>query len=177
MTPRRIAAALAIILTALVLQATFIAPVSGSLPVSLPAVVLACIALVSGPGTGISLGFAMGLLADLGSEHPAGLLAFAWLALGIACGLLGDQLQGIRQGVLVAGGLAALASTFAGLVLLVVHQPDATLWQVVWHTVPTAVGDVVLALLVLPLVRVSLRSDALRRPVAPSTREWVGLHG
>jgi rod shape-determining protein MreD len=177
MTPRRIAAALAIVLTALVLQATLVAPLTAPLSVSLPAVLVACIALVSGPGTGISLGFSMGLLADLGSEHPAGLLAFTWLILGIACGLLGEQLQRLREGALVAGVLAAAASASAGLLLLVLHQPDATLWQVMWRTIPAAVGDSLLALTLLPLVRVSLRSDALRRPAAPSTREWVGLHG
>lgn len=177
MTPRRIAAALAIILTALVLQATLVAPLAAPFSVSLPAVLVACVALVSGPGTAISLGFSMGLLADLGSEHPAGLLAFTWLILGITCGLLGEQVQRLRDGALLAGGLAAIASASAGLLLLVLHQPDATLWQVLWRTFPTGVGDSLLAFALLPLVRMALRSDALRRPPAPSTREWAGLHG
>ncbi len=177
MTPRRIAAALAIILTALVLQATLIAPVTVPLAVSLPAVVVAAVALVSGPGTGISLGFGMGLLADLGSDHPAGLLALAWLGVGIGCGLLGERLHGLREGAIAAGLASALASTFAGLALLVMHQGNATVGQLVLRSVPTAVGDILLAFAVLPLARIALRSDALRRPAAPSTREWIGLHG
>jgi rod shape-determining protein MreD len=177
MTPRRIAAALAIILTALVLQATLVAPLAAPFAISLPAVSVACVALVSGPGTGISLGFSMGLLADLGSNHPAGLLAFLWLAVGIAAGLLGSELHRLREGAIAAGLMAALASVTAVLLLLLLHQPDATLWQVLWRSIPTALGDSALALLILPVVRVSLSSDALRRPPAPSAREWVGTHG
>lgn len=177
MTPRRIAAAIAAVLTALVLQATFVGPITAPLPVSLPAILVASIALVSGPGTGISIGFATGLLADLGSEHPVGLLALAWLGIGIAAGLLGRQLHGLREGAITAGILAAIASAFTGLVLLVVHHADATLWQVLWHSVPTAIVDVIIAFAVLPIVRAMLRTQALRRPPAPSTREWAGLHG
>jgi cell shape-determining protein MreD len=177
MTPRRIAAAIAAVLTALVLQASFIGPVAVPLPISLPAVLVACIALVSGPGTGISLGFTAGLLADLGSEHPVGLLALAWLGVGVAAGILGEQLHSTREGAVVAGVLAAIASALGGLVLLVVHQADATLWQVGWRAIPAAVGDGVLAFALLPIVRAMLRTPALRRPPAPSTREWVGTNG
>ena len=39
----------------------------------------------------MSVGFSAGLLADLGSHHPAGVLALAWLLLGLGCGLLADR--------------------------------------------------------------------------------------
>jgi rod shape-determining protein MreD len=177
MTPRRIAAALAVVLTALVLQASFVGPILAPLSVSLPAVLVACVALVSGPGTGISLGFATGLLADLGSNHPAGLLAAAWLGVGIGCGLAGRYLQRLRDGALVAGLTAAAASAVVGVVLLVLHRADQTLGEVLWRMFPTALGDAVIAFALLPLVRFMLHTPALRRPPAPSSREWVGLNG
>jgi hypothetical protein len=79
MNRARVAAALAALLTALLLQATLIGPVTMPLPVSLPALLVAAIALVDGPGAGLAFGFAIGLIADLGSEHPAGVLALCWL--------------------------------------------------------------------------------------------------
>ena len=83
MTRSRIAAALAGILTVLLLQATLVAPVCTPFAVSLPAVLVAAVALVDGPATGISFGFAAGLMADLGSRHPAGVLALCWLGVGL----------------------------------------------------------------------------------------------
>ena len=83
MTRARVAAALAAIITALLLQATLVAPVTAPWPVSLPAVLVAAVALVDGPATGMSLGFAAGLVADLGSHHPAGVLALCWLGVGL----------------------------------------------------------------------------------------------
>jgi rod shape-determining protein MreD len=177
MTPRRVAAAMALILTSLILQATLVGPVAAPFSVCLPAVVVGCVALVSGPGTGISLGFATGLLADLGSEHPAGLLAFVWLGVGVCCGLFGQQLRSVRDGALVVGLVGAISSVVAALLLLVLHQQYATLGQTLLRAGPTAVGDVVLALLVLPLVRAMLNTDALRRPPSPSAQVWAGING
>jgi len=177
MTPRRVAAAAALILTALVLQATLIAPVTMPFPVCLPVVVVGCVALVSGPGTGISLGFATGLLADLGSSHPAGLLALLWLGVGIVCGLLGDRLRTLRQGVIVMGVVALASSVLAGALMILIRHPDLTLGQLVVRAAPTAVGDILLAALVLPLARAMLNTDALRRPAAPPSKVWAGIHG
>jgi hypothetical protein len=72
---------LAALLTALLLQATLVGPLAMSVPVSLPAVLVAAVALVDGPATGMSFGFTVGLFADLGSSHPAGVLALSGVKL------------------------------------------------------------------------------------------------
>ncbi len=87
MTPRRVIAAAAAVITVLVLQAVVVSPVAGMVMVSLPAVLVAALAVEAGPSAGMSVGFAAGLLADLSSRHPAGVLALAWLLLGAGCGM------------------------------------------------------------------------------------------
>jgi hypothetical protein len=91
MTAPRWAAGLATLITAMLLQATLIGPLFVPLPASLPLVVIASIALLTGPSTGITLGFAGGLLVDLGSQHPVGVLALTWLGAGLAAGVLGGM--------------------------------------------------------------------------------------
>ena len=103
MTRARVAAALAAILTALLLQATVIAPATVPWPVSLPAVLVAAVALVDGPATGMSFGFAAGLIADLGSHHPAGVLALCWLGVGPAVRDAGRPAAALRRDALIAG--------------------------------------------------------------------------
>ena len=56
----RLFAALAGILTVLVLQATVIGPALAPYPIALPAVLVASVAFVDGAATGMSLGFATG---------------------------------------------------------------------------------------------------------------------
>ena len=149
MNPTRLVAAAAAVLTALLLQAALVGPVSGLVMVSLPAVLVAVVALREGPATGLVLGFVCGLLADLGSTHPAGVLALVWLLLGAACGLARDPHRAVRWQVGV-------------LVLLVVGAAPGGAATLLGHAVLAWPGDLLLGgLLYLP-VRGMLRSQALR---------------
>lgn len=162
MTPARIAAAAAAIGTALLLQATLIAPASGAVPVSLPAVLVAGVGLVNGPATGISLGFAAGLVADLGSSHPAGVLALCWLLVGLVSGTFADRHSLFRDAVATALICAAAAVLGTGLLALT-HSGTAAA-SAVTGFLPSLLGDFLLALVLLPLVRRMLRTERLRPP-------------
>ncbi len=162
MNRARLAAAAAGVLTSLLLQATLIAPVLGSVPVSLPAVLVAAVALVDGPATGMSFGFAAGLTADLGSRHPAGLLALCWLAVGLVCGTVADR-RSLRRDALSAGVVSGLAGAVAVLLLALVHS-SGSLRDAVVYTAPAMLGDVVVAVLIVAIVRRMLATDTLRAP-------------
>lgn len=166
MTPARVAAAAAAIGTALLLQATLIAPASGDVPVSLPAVLVACVGLVNGPATGISLGFAAGLIADLSSSHPAGVLALCWLVVGLVSGTFADRhslLRDAAASAVICAGVGLLATG-----LLALTHSGTTAGTAFTGFLPSLLGDFLLALLLLPLVRRMLRTERLRppRPVA-----------
>jgi cell shape-determining protein MreD len=162
MTRARLAAAMAGILTVLLLQATLVAPLAAPFAVSLPAVLVAAVALVDGPAAGMSFGFAAGLVADLGSHHPAGVLALCWLGVGLLCGTFADR-RSLRRDALTAGIVCGLAGSAATLLLALVTS-GGTAWDAARDLVPTAIVDAVLALLVLAVVRRMLRSDSLRAP-------------
>ena len=166
MTHARVAAALAALLTAMLAQGTLVAPLTMPVPVSLAAVLVAAVALADGPAAGMSFGFTAGLVADLGSSHPAGVLALSWLGLGLICGLARDR-RTVRADAAVAAVFCALASVFATLLLAVVHAGGASAWLAVRGAVPAGLGDALLALAVVPLVRGFLRTDALRARTAP----------
>lgn len=157
----RIIAALAAIITALLLQATLVAPLTMPVPISLPALVVAAIALSDGPGAGLSFGFAAGLLADLASAHPAGVLALSWLIVGVVCGLGADGTSA-RLDAAIAAGVCSAASVGTAALLLVTHSAGATLGQAVHDVVPTLLGNALLALPLVPLVRRALRNPSLR---------------
>lgn len=162
MTRARVAVAAAGILTALLLQATLVGPVTNPFAVSLPAVLVAAVALVDGPATGMSFGFAAGLVADLGSHHPAGVLALCWLAIGLVCGTVAVR-HSLRRDAVSAGVVCGLAGSAATLLLTVVHG-GGTLSGAVRDLVPVAIGDALLAFAVLAIVRRMLRSETLRAP-------------
>lgn len=165
MTRARVAAAIAAIATALLLQATLVGPVlspSAAAAVSLPAVLVVCVALVDGPAAGMSFGFATGLAADLASRHPAGLLALCWLGAGLLAGLVGEHRRRLRDSLL-AGALCAVAGA-AATVLLAVTNRGGTALDAVTGFVPVLLVGAVLALVVLPLVRRMLHTEYLRAP-------------
>jgi hypothetical protein len=172
MTRARIAAAAAGILTALLLQATVVGPALAPWPVSLPAVLVGAVALVDGPATGMSFGFATGLFADLGSRHPAGILALCWLGIGLAAGTVAVRGGRLRD-VLTAGGLAGLATAAAGVALVVVHQ-GGTLAQVATGLLPSLAADLVLAAVLMPVVGRVLRAETLRAPHPVLTDLTIG---
>jgi hypothetical protein len=172
----RIAAAAAAIVTALLLQGSLLAPLVAPVPVSVPAVLVAAVALIDGPGVGMALGFTAGLIADLSSRHAAGVLCLAWMAVGLSCGLF--EVPQVKRGLaglppapmrhLVARGIAAaavactLATLAAQLFLAAVGQDGATLADSFAHLIPTFAGDAVLALLLVPLARFMLTHGQLR---------------
>jgi rod shape-determining protein MreD len=163
MTRARVAAASAGIITALLLQATLVAPIAAPWPVSVPAVLVAAVALVDGPGTGMSFGFAAGLTADLGSQHPAGVLALSWLGIGVVCGTFADRRR-LRRDALAVGVACGLAAAAAGLLLAITRSRGGALPDVLLYSVPAALGDAALALIVIAVVRRMLQADSLRAP-------------
>ncbi|MCU1658063.1 MAG: hypothetical protein JWO57_2719 [Pseudonocardiales bacterium] len=172
----RIAAALAAVPTALLLQATLVAPLTLPVPVSLPAVLVAAVALVDGPGVGMSFGFTLGLVADLGSNHPAGVLALSWLGLGIVAGSAAGR-RSVRGDAATAAVLCTAASVVAALLLALVHAGGVSAWLAVRDSIPAGLGDALLALAIVPLVRAFLHGDALRAPQAVSGLQMAGRHG
>ncbi|HET6876831.1 MAG TPA: hypothetical protein VFH38_04830 [Jatrophihabitans sp.] len=160
-TPARAAAAAAGIGTALLLQATLVAPVFGTVPVSLPAVVVAAVALVDGPAVGIAFGFAAGLVADLGSDHPAGILALCWLAVGLVAGTFAER-RNLRRDAAAVAVICTAAAVAATALLALVH--GATIGSAIRGALPCLLGDLLLAFGIVPLVRRMLRSDRLRPP-------------
>jgi cell shape-determining protein MreD len=158
----RVAAGAAGVVTALLLQATVVGPVCAPLAVSLPALLVAAVALEDGPATGMSFGFITGLVADLGSRHPAGVLALCWLAVGLLCGTVADR-HSLRHDAVTAGVVTAVAGGVAGLLLVVVHR-GGTAREVAAHLLPALAVDVLLAFVVVALVRRMLSTDTLRAP-------------
>ena len=176
MTRSRVVAALTAMVTALLLQAALISPVVAPWPVSLPVVVVAAVALVDGAATGMSFGFATGLLADLGSSHPAGVLALCWLGVGVACGAMAQR-RGLLRDAITAGLVCALGTSAATALLVVTHS-GATALDAIEYALPPAVGDALLAVGVLALSRRMLRSESLRAPHPVYTELVVtGRHG
>lgn len=162
MTRSRLVAALTAMVTVLLLQAALVAPVATPWPVSLPAVLVAAVALVDGPATGMSFGFATGLLADLGSRHPAGVLALCWLGVGLVCGMLAAH-RSLRRAAITAGVVCALGTSAATILLVVTHSGAVAL-DALTYALPTAAGDALLAFGVLALARRMLRTESLRAP-------------
>jgi cell shape-determining protein MreD len=163
-TPARLATALAAILTALLLQATLVSPAAITAQLSLPAVLVAAVALESGPGTGMSLGFATGLTADLASAHAAGVFALCWLAVGVGCGVLADARRRVLAQATIAAAACAVAGAAATLILAVIGDPGGTAGDAVRGLLPALLGDFVLALLIIPITRRFLRSAVLHLP-------------
>jgi rod shape-determining protein MreD len=162
MTPLRATAAAAAIVTALLLQEALVAPVFAPLTVSLPAVMIAAIALHDGASTGICLGFATGLLADLASAHPAGVLALAWLGVGICCGVAADPRRGRLMRALLTGSVCGAATAVAALAMMLLRSPHTGVgWSWLAQLGGSAALDAALALAVVPLVAAFLDSAAL----------------
>lgn len=164
MTRARVAAAIAALLSALVLQAGLVGPLSGVVPASVPALLVAAVALVDGPGAGVAFGFAAGLITDLGSPHPAGVLAVCWLGVGLLCGRLRAPNARVRHDVVIAAGVCGLATVVSTGLLTLLGADGATLADAFRYALPAVLLDALLAVGVVPLVRVFLRTDRLRAP-------------
>ena len=171
MTRARVAAAAAGIITATLLQATLVGPLAGWIPLSLPAVLVAAVGLVDGPATGMSFGFAAGLVADLDSSHAAGVLALCWMGVGMLAGLLADR-RSLRKDAVTAGVVSAVGTAVATLVLALVGRTQ--IMDAVRGLLPSMLGDVLLGAVVLVVVRSLLHSDSLRAPHPVYTELTVG---
>lgn len=166
MTAPRVVLAGAGVLVALLVQAGVVGPLALAVPVSVPAVLVAAVAVLAGPGAGMSLGFCAGLLADLGSDHPAGVLAFGWLVLGLGAGRLADARRLPAQ-VMLAGSAAAFVSTAVALALSAAGRSGTGMGDLVRAAPYTLAGDVALAVPVVVLAGWCLRARAphpMRRP-------------
>jgi cell shape-determining protein MreD len=73
----------------------------------------------------------------------------------------------VRVHAALAGFSAAAASLAATVVLAVLRADGAEPSTVVHQLVPTVLGDLLLALALVPLVRLFLRSRGLRKPGPP----------
>jgi rod shape-determining protein MreD len=164
MTARRVMACIAAIATVSILQAMLIAPWTAPLAVSLPAVFVAAVGIEAGASAGLAVGFTAGLLADLGSRHPAGILALTWLLLGVFCGLLANSRRRRLTSALLVAVTAGLASFVVVVVLGLFGTPSNSLAGDLGLAAPTVLGDAVLALVVVAPLRAALRALRVRLP-------------
>jgi hypothetical protein len=116
------------------------------------------------------------LTADLGSHHPAGVLALSWLGVGLLCGTVADR-RSLRRDAVTAGVACGLCGALAALLLTLVDRAGS-LRDVLVYTGPGILGDVVLALAVVAFVGRMLRTDSLRAPQPVYTELALGpRHG
>jgi len=169
----RLAAAAAGVLTVLLLQASLIGPLAFPVPVSLPALLVIVVGCYAGPGAGIGLGFSTGLLADLGSDHPAGVQALCFLGAGLVAGKVGGLAIQRGYGTRPMAALAALIGTgtcaATGLLLAILGSHAASLGSTVLSLPPVALTEALLGLLLVPAVRRLLRAQGVRAPRPAAT--------
>lgn len=158
---RRSLLAVAVVLTALLVQAVVVnrLPLPGSGP-DLPVLIVVAFALGSGPSYGVVLGFLTGLAADVlpPADHTLGRLALAYAVVGYLAGLVEDVEE---RSVLTTVAVVAVASgaavvLYAGVGGLVGDQ-RITAGTVAHSLVSTVIYDVVLAPFVVPLIAVAVR--------------------
>src|SRR2546430_99764 len=125
MPPALIIPAVALCRTYLPVQYAVITrqPLPGSVHDALLVAVVA-VALTRGPGVGMTMGFATGLMADLAppADHTLGRLALAYCLAGYVTGLLGDEAQRsafapmavVVLAAILAGGMYAAIGALLG---------------------------------------------------------------
>ena len=150
-TPPSAAALAFATVLAIVLQESALArlPLPGGSPNLLLVLVLA-VALTAGASAGMVTGYATGLLADLVSAHPVGLLALCFGLAGFLAGLLDADTQRsvLRPLVVVAIGAAGTYLLYVGLLELLRRPAAGGL-----DDLPTTVlYDVMLTPFVVPVV-------------------------
>lgn len=162
----RIALVALALLTAVIVQTAVVARLN--LPFGQPDLILltvVAIALSAGSWAGMLVGFAAGLLADLVSDHPAGMLALVLCLIGYACGLVSAANRRSVVLPLSAVAVAAVAATLGFAVLLALVGNPRLDWAVVGGSLPGSVTyDVILAVFVVPAVA------ALHRRLNPAQR-------
>jgi rod shape-determining protein MreD len=160
MTPRTWLLALLGLAGGLLLQTTVLSrlPLPGATP-DLVLVLVVGLALVRGPLVGSLLGFAAGLLADLGADRELGRTALVLALVGYAAGLAADQRgRSLVWSVLVVAGAATTAVTvyaLEGLLLGDARITGPTFWAAL-------VGTVTYSVLLTPVVVPGLRALSRR---------------
>lgn len=154
MTLSRAVLAAPLVLAALVLQTVVVARLH--LPYGSPDLVLlvvVALALVGGAGLGMGVGFGAGLVVDLLSDHPAGLLALVLLLVGYTCGHLAEGADDTVIASLTAVAAAAVASTLGYAALLGIIGSARLDWLAVAAGLPASVAyDLVLAAFLVPAI-------------------------
>ena len=160
MTPRTWLLALVGLAAVLLAQLTLLPrlPLPGATP-DLVLVVVAGLALVRGPLVGSLLGFAVGLLADLGADSELGRTALVLALVGVGVGLAADERgPSLPWSVLVVAGAAATAVVVyagEGLLLDDARITGPSFWAALASTVTYSV-------LLTPAVVAGLRALARR---------------
>jgi rod shape-determining protein MreD len=161
-SPRTWLVSLLALAGALLLQATLLArlPLPGSSP-DLVLVLVAGMALVRGPLVGSLLGFAVGMLADLGADLELGRTALVLALVGYAVGLAADERgRSLLWSMLVialAAATAVVVYAGEGLLLGDARITGPAFWAALASTVTYSV---VLTPVVVPGLRVlARRSD------------------
>jgi rod shape-determining protein MreD len=168
MAASRIVLACASVATVLLLQASLVGPLTFPVPVSLPALFVIVVAIYLGPGVGIGLGFGAGLVADHGSENPAGVLALCWMASGLLAGMIGglvtERGYRVRGVAFVAAAIAAATGCASMLVLAVLGSHAASFSLAFRDVIPVLLADALVGLALVPVVRGMLRRQGIRGP-------------
>jgi rod shape-determining protein MreD len=141
---------------AVVLQGSLVArlPLPGGAP-NLAVLLVVGVALAAGPAAGLGCGFTAGLVMDLMSDHPVGVLAICLTIVGFAVGLLeaDPDRSAFWPVVVVAVAAAGTQLVFAALAGLLGAGAGAAM-----HSLPASVGyDVLLTPFVIPLVAAAER--------------------
>jgi rod shape-determining protein MreD len=162
-TPSGAAVFSVVAVLAIVLQESLLArlPLPGGDPNLLLVLVLG-VALTAGASAGMATGFGTGLLADLSSAHPAGVLALCFGLAGFLAGLLdADSRRSVVRPLLVVGiGAAGTYLSYVGLLALLHRPPAGGLADLP----STVLYDVMLTPFVVPVVA------ALARRLDPDAR-------
>lgn len=165
---RMLLAALALI-TAVGLQTSALSllPAPGGGHPDLVLVLVVCVALVDGPNTGVVFGFTGGLVVDLLSQHPVGVVALVLAVLGYLVGSARDQLgEAWLVPVAITACAAVVTPVVAGLLLALVGDPRAGAESLLVSLPSSVLYDVALAAFISPAVEIltsRLDPDELRR--------------
>ncbi len=155
------------IVVALILQTTVFSrlPLPGNAPNLLLVLVVAS-ALAGGVPAGVGMGFFTGLAADLISNHPLGLLALVFLAVGLVVGRIEAPSERSVFWPVVIVAVAAVASFVLYLVIYELIGRHGIDWRTQLRGLPEAVlYDVMLTPFVVPVVAAverRLRVPAMR---------------
>lgn len=157
MTARRGAAVAVLALLAALLQGSLVArlPWPGPGEPALAALVVVGVALAAGARAGAVCGFGSGVVLDLipPADHALGQWAFVLCGLGYGAGLLARDARASRPLAVTIGALSAALAPLAFTVLgAVLGDPRADLGSATGRLPSVALGTLVLAAVVVPLV-------------------------